>query len=105
LNGYEKHVFICENKRDPETGRVSCGMNGSGEMRKLLKKEIVARGLQRRIRINSSGCLGYCHLGPVMVIYPQGIWYTGFSSGDLNEILTESILRDRTIERLKLKQK
>ncbi len=104
MNGYEKHVFVCENLRSSDSGKNSCGRAHSAEMRQWLKKQVVARGLKGKVRINSSGCLGFCHLGPVMVIYPQGIWYAGFTADDLEEILTESILSDRVIHRLKLTQ-
>ncbi len=102
MSGYEKHVFVCENRRSGDSGRESCGHSGSADLRQLLKKKVAAHGLKETVRINSSGCLGECHLGPVMVIYPQGTWYAGFTEDDLEEIFNESILSDRIINRLEL---
>ena len=61
-------------------------------------------GLNKDIRINTSGCLGQCEHGPALVVYPQGIWYGNVQPSDLNEILNQSILDDQIIERLKIKQ-
>ncbi len=100
MNGYEKHVFVCENRRASGSGKHSCARFHSAQMRHWLKQQVADHGLKGKVRINSSGCLGFCHLGPVMVIYPQGIWYTGFTADDLEEIFYESILSDRIIDRL-----
>jgi len=60
------------------------------------------RGLKKEIRVNGSGCLGACDHGPVMVIYPHGLYYGGFSEPDLDEIFRKSILKDEIIKRLQI---
>ena len=100
---YKKHVFICENLRDVASGRASCGSHQTAELRKKLKEMVKASGNGKQIRINAAGCLGQCSNGPAMVIYPQGIWYGNFSEEDLEEILRESILGDRVINRFLIK--
>ncbi len=104
MTGYKKHVFVCQHERSSESGRKSCGGSGSAELRSDLKKQITSLGLNSEIRINVSGCLGQCAHGPAMVIYPQGIWYGNIQPSDLNEILNQSILDDKIIGRLKIKQ-
>lgn len=73
-------------------------------MRMQLKKVVAEHDPDKNFRVNSAGCLGKCKYGPVMVIYPQGTWYGGFDENNLKEIISESILNDRVIERLQIKE-
>jgi len=102
MTRYKKHVFICENLRDKASGQVSCGSHQTSRLRKKLKEMVHAGGNGQNIRINAAGCLGQCTEGPVMVIYPQGIWYGRFSEDDLEDIFKKSILDDQVIERFLL---
>lgn len=104
MAGYKKHVFVCQHTRDGQTGKKACGNAGSAEFRKKLKKEVLAAGLNKEIRINAAGCLGHCSKGPAMVIYPQGTWYGAVQSSDLDEILDKSIFNDVIISRLRIQQ-
>ncbi|HID39505.1 MAG TPA: (2Fe-2S) ferredoxin domain-containing protein [Calditrichaeota bacterium] len=99
MSQYKKHVFICENIRDAASGRAFCGSHRTKEQRDKLKVMVKAAGIGKDIRINSAGCLGQCSKGPVMVIYPQGLWYGQFTDDDLEEILQKSILGDQVIDR------
>lgn len=98
---YRCHLFFCTNKR--EDG-ISCANHGSVVSRQLAK-EIVS-GLEKsgsaRVRVNSAGCLGRCEEGPVLVVYPEGIWYTFVDGDDVREIINEHILHGRVVERLRL---
>ena len=58
--------------------------------------------LKTRVRINRSGCLDRCELGPTMVIYPEGVWYTYRTREDIDEILDRHIVRGERVERLLL---
>ncbi len=104
MAGYKKHIFICENLRDAESGKISCGQRQSAHLRSQLKEKLKQQGLHKSYRINSAGCLGHCQHGPVMVIYPQAVWYGGLEESDLDEVLHKSILGDQTIARLKIKE-
>ena len=53
-------------------------------------------------RVNTAGCLDRCELGPVMVIYPEGVWYTYIDQADIDEIIDEHLVNGRIVERLKL---
>ena len=100
MKSYKKHIFVCENIREGGPAVKSCGREGGAELRQSLKKMVRENGLKKTIRVNSAGCLGACDHGPVMVIYPQGLYYGGFSETDLDEIFKKSILSDKIIERL-----
>ena len=52
------------------------------------------------VRINIAGCLGRCELGPTVVVYPDGVWYTYVDKEDLDEIIDEHLLNGRVVERL-----
>jgi (2Fe-2S) ferredoxin len=67
-----------------------------------LKKKIKDLKLNKKIRINKSGCLDRCGLGPVMVIYPEGVWYSFKNSVDIDEILNSHLLNNKVVERLKI---
>ncbi len=103
MSSLKKHIFICEHQR-PE-GKKSCGrLNGAG-LKKALKRKLAARGLHKTFRANSAGCLDACEHGPAMVIYPRGIWYGAVEPGDLDSIIENSLIADRIIERLCIREK
>ena len=90
---YERHLFVCV------TGKT-CPGRGSEQVLALLRQKAKAAGITDRIRVNKSGCLNQCAAGPVMVVYPEGIWYSGVSANDVDEIFTKTVLRGEVIERL-----
>jgi len=100
----EKHVFVCENKREADAPIPSCANAGGSEIRQALKEKVQELGLKKQVRINRAGCLGKCGFGPTLVIYPQGIWYGGFSEADIDEIVQKSIVGNEVIERFDLKK-
>lgn len=96
---FRLHVFICTNRRPDDNPRGSCAQRGSEALREHLKDAQKRLGL-KDVRINSAGCLDRCGLGPVMVIYPEGIWY-GFSTiADIDEILDTHIVKGGRVGRL-----
>ena len=96
---YRQHVFCCTNMRpDPS---ASCAARGAEGLRTYLKartKELKLNG----VRINTSGCLDHCARGPVMVIYPEGVWYTYHTRADVDEILHTHLIGGGRVERLLL---
>lgn len=97
---FEKHVFICCNRRSPDHARGCCNPDGSDTLRNLFKSEIKKRGLGATVRANQAGCLDQCEMGPTVVIYPQAIWYGGVQPEDVPRIVERSIVGDETIEEL-----
>ena len=98
---YRKHVFCCINERAPGHPRGCCKEKGSIELRGYLKSRAKDLGLDD-IRINNSGCLDRCELGPTVVIYPEAVWYTCQSKMDVEEILRVHLLEGGIVERLRL---
>lgn len=96
------HVFMCTNRRPDGHRRGSCAARGSEPLRDYLKARTKELGLAD-LRINSAGCLDRCELGPVMVIYPEGVWYTYASYEDIDEILDTHIVGGGRVERLMLR--
>lgn len=96
------HVFFCCNKR--EGNRECCENNGGERLRAYAKERIAALGpvAEGQIRINRAGCLDRCDTGPVMVVYPDNVWYTYVDESDLDEIIDEHLLHQRVVARLQL---
>ena len=98
---YKAHVFCCINERAPGHRRGCCKERGGAELRDYMKTR--ARELKiNRVRINQSGCLDRCELGPVLVIYPEGIWYTYQTKEDVDEILQTHLIDGQVVSRLLL---
>lgn len=97
---YEKHIFVCTNQRTlPKSG---CGDIQGHEFRMALKQALKDRGMIENIRVNQSGCLGFCTKGIVMVIYPEGIWYQNLRIEDLPAIV-DSIVSGKPALHLQMK--
>lgn len=90
---YKKHVFVC-------TSGKTCPLQGSEEICKLMREDIAARGLKKQIRINKTGCLDQCGNGPMVVVYPEGVWYAHVKPEDCKEIVESHLVNDRPVERL-----
>jgi len=99
---YDVHVFCCINDREPGHPRGSCSARGSVQLQAYMKARGKELGLGNRVRLNKSGCLDRCELGPVMVIYPEGIWYSYNNHKDIDEILESHVVSGNLVERLLL---
>jgi len=93
----EKHIFICDNQRPPGE-RVSCGNQGSGELLKIFKQKAAKAGLEYKFRVQKSGCLDRCELGPVQVSYPEGKWFKLRTEADV-DLLIEHYLKNDTSDK------
>ena len=102
-NFFHKHVFFCTNQR--ENGEDCCNNFCAQNMRDYVKNKVKKLGIsnnKNRIRINSAGCMDRCDEGPVLVVYPEGVWYTYVDERDLDEIIEEHLKNGRVVERLKI---
>ena len=95
---YKKHIFFCTNLRK-DTNRASCGKLNSEELRAYMKKKTKELGI-KGIRINSSGCLNRCKVGPVMVSYPQGIWFKVRNKKDIDLLIDQFLVKDTIVNKL-----
>ena len=103
MSYYRHHVFFCTNKREAD-GRPSCEDCAAARMRAYVKKKVKDLGLAGPggVRINTAGCLDRCEEGPVIVVYPEGTWYTYVDEQDLDELIEEHLVGGRTVPRLML---
>ena len=104
MSYYRYHVFFCINQR--QGGEACCNDLGAQAMRDYAKKRIKALGLagEGGIRINNAGCLDRCELGPALVVYPEGCWYTYVDESDIDEIIDKHLKQGKIVERLLLQK-
>lgn len=105
MSRYEKHIFICENERPADHPRGCCLHKGSSELKEIFKKRMKELGLNSRMRANAAGCLDACEHGPVIVIYPEQVWYGGVTKDDVEEIIQSHLLNDIPVKRLLIKDR
>jgi (2Fe-2S) ferredoxin len=99
---YRYHVFFCVNER--ADGSACCQRFDARAMRDYAKQQSKSLGLAHKggVRINTAGCLDRCDEGPVIVIYPEGVWYTYVDREDIDEIIQEHLVHGRVVERLQI---
>lgn len=86
------HVLVC--------GGTGCHSANSDDIYDAFEKEIEAAGLKDEIQVIKTGCFGLCALGPIVVIYPEGAFYSQVQPGDVKEIVSEHLLKGRLVTRL-----
>ena len=99
---YRRHVFCCLNERPAGHPRGCCKAKGSEGLRNYMKARAKELGLAD-LRVNASGCLDRCELGPTMVIYPEGVWYSYATTADVDEILATHLRDGGRVRRLLLR--
>ncbi|NWF90646.1 MAG: (2Fe-2S) ferredoxin domain-containing protein [Ignavibacteriaceae bacterium] len=100
MKRFEKHIFICENKRPPDNPKGCCFDKGGSAIREEFKKRIAELGLKSTIRASSSGCLDACEFGASVVVYPEQIWYGGVKVEDVEEIIQSHLIKNEPVKRL-----
>ena len=94
MGQYQRHVFVC-------TSGSTCPTQGDTEgFVKYLRGEMARAGLHVEIRINKSGCFSQCGNGPMLVVYPENVWYASVRAEDLPEIVQAHLLGGAPVERL-----
>ncbi len=89
---YRSHVLVC--------GGTGCTSSHSNEIIEKLESELAAKGLQDEIKVIKTGCFGLCALGPIMIVYPEGCFYSEVKVEDVPEIVEEHLLKGRMVTRL-----
>ena len=89
---YRSHVLVC--------GGTGCTSSGSPRIIEKLEKEIKAQGLADEVGVVKTGCFGLCALGPIMIVYPEGSFYSMVQEDDIPEIVSEHLLKGRVVTRL-----
>jgi (2Fe-2S) ferredoxin len=96
-----KHVFVCVQSRPPGHPKGSCGAGrNAGALFQTFQGELERQGLWGRIALTSAGCLGPCDLGPNVLVYPEGILYSGVTVEDVPVLIEEHLLGERPVARL-----
>jgi (2Fe-2S) ferredoxin/SAM-dependent methyltransferase len=98
MEPFAHHVFVCDQKK-PE-GAPCCSARGSARIIDMLRREIAKQGLGDRVQVTLSGSLGLCERGPNMIVYPEGVWYSGVQPEDVEEIVREHFGSGRVVTRL-----
>ena len=102
MSYYDKHVFFCCNQREP--GEACWANHPADALRDYAKGKVKALGLagKGKVRVNKAGCLDRCDEGPVIVVYPEEVWYTYVDQSDIDEIVEEHLKNGRVVERLRI---
>lgn len=98
---FERHIFCCGNERPAGHPRGCCKERGGIELRNYMKARVSELKIES-VRVNMAGCLDRCELGAVMVIYPEGVWYTYATRDDIDEIVQTHLVDGEIVERLRL---
>src|SRR6056297_1305622 len=93
---YRSHILIC-------TG-TGCKSSGAEDVKLSLQDELAKHDLLDEIKVVETGCHGFCEKGPIMVIYPEGVFYCELNPEDMEEVVEEHLLKGRTVERLLFKE-
>ena len=98
MEPFRYHVFACQQQK-PE-GIPSCTARGSLQMIEALRREIAQRGLADEVQLTLCGSIGVCERGPNMIVYPEGIWYSGVRAEDVPEIVESHFQKGVPLDRL-----
>ena len=98
MEPFRYHVFICDQKK--AEGVPCCNANGSERVIDALRRELGVRRLMDEVQVTVCGSLGVCERGPNMVVYPEGVWYSGLTPQDVPEIVAKHFQQGRAVERL-----
>ena len=93
---YRSHVLVC--------GGTGCTSSGSAKVIDALKAELEKNGLTEEVQVIKTGCFGLCAVGPIMIVYPEGSFYSRVQAENIPEIVTEHLLKGRPVKRLLYKE-
>ena len=89
---FRSHIMVC--------GGTGCTSSGSKKIIEAFNREIAAAGLNEEVKVIQTGCFGLCALGPIVVVYPEGIFYSMVEEKDVKEIVEEHLVKGRPVTRL-----
>lgn len=104
MSFYDPHIFACTNTRPADHPRGSCGGRNAEALRQYMREKLKSAGLNNA-RANMSGCLDQCENGPVLVIYPEGIWYRAATTADIDRIVEEHLVGGVIVSDLQITEK
>jgi (2Fe-2S) ferredoxin/ubiquinone/menaquinone biosynthesis C-methylase UbiE len=98
MEPFRYHVYVCDQQK--AEGVPCCTASGSRGMIEELRREIAMQGLANEVQVTTCGSLGLCERGPNMVVYPEGVWYSGVRAEDVGEIVDSHFRQGRPVSRL-----
>ena len=94
MGQFVRHVFVC-------THGEYCPAQGAAEVHRALKQAVAERGLKTKVRINKAGCFDQCGHGPMVVVYPEDVWYAGVTPERARRILDDHVVGGCPVEELR----
>ena len=94
---FRAHVLVC--------GGTGCSSSGSAELIKRFEEQLAKNGLEKEVKVVRTGCFGLCEAGPVVIVYPEGTFYSRIRVDDVDEIVAEHLLKGRIVQHLVYKEK
>jgi (2Fe-2S) ferredoxin/ubiquinone/menaquinone biosynthesis C-methylase UbiE len=98
MEPFRHHLFVCTQEK-PE-GVTSCPANRSWDLLRALEREVAAQGLDNDVQLSTCGCLGLCDEGPILIAYPEGVWYHKVQESDVPEIVSSHLRSGKVVARL-----
>ncbi len=92
---YRGHVLVC--------GGTGCVSSGSKKIQEVMANELTKQNLDKEIKLVETGCHGFCEMGPIVIVYPEGTFYCQVQVDDIAEIVSEHLLKGRIVQRLLFK--
>lgn len=96
----QKHVFVCTQQRPPGHPRSSCGEKQCTAVMEEFLWQVQQKQLYDRIQVTATGCMGPCSEGPTVLVYPEGVMYSGVSKDTVNTIIDEHLVGNQPVEAL-----
>ncbi|MTI80363.1 MAG: (2Fe-2S) ferredoxin domain-containing protein [Firmicutes bacterium] len=98
----KKHIFVCTSSRVNGQQKGYCESKHGVEIVGNFMEEIEDRGLRGEVVISNTGCLAMCEQGPIVIVYPDNVWYGAVTADDVEEIMDQHIEEGKIVERLEL---
>ena len=89
---YRSHVLVC--------GGTGCSSSGSAKLIERFEEQLKEKGLDKEVKVVRTGCFGLCEAGPVVIVYPEGTFYSRVKEEDVDEIVSEHLLKGRKVQHL-----
>ncbi len=98
MEPFRLHVYACQQEKPGNA--PCCAARGSAAVLDALRKELAAQGLMGEVQVTTCGSIGMCERGPNMIVYPEGVWYSGVQVADVPELVREHFKKGKVVERL-----
>lgn len=96
------HVFVCTSCRPNGVQKGLCASKGSPQLIQRFIEEIEERGLESDVLVTNAGCLSVCEKGPIVVVYPEGVWYGNIAEDDVSTIVESHFENGVPVKELKI---